>query len=210
MELLSFWTPALTWKVHRWGPPGTELGSNFQDRGEDFLLKNVWLVNMSPGWKVILWKTGTMFFKPAAGVCAIRFSSAHMHTLAGKAGRSSAQQRYCLSGASSPGVVYPRSVARPSIIRFSKDSLSVLFLYTSEGLAFPRVPSGWQQKAKRHWPLADKILPDKELLCQDSIDSEIFFPSISRNGPVTHSLNEITVKSLPYLHVHRCKMHWLH
>lgn len=131
---------------------------------------------MSPGWKVILWKTGRMFFKPAAGVCAICFSSAHTHThtLAGKAGRSPAQQRYCLSGASSPGVVYPGSAAllRSSIIRFSKDSLSVLFLYTSEGLVFSRVPSGWQRKAKRHWPSADKILPDKELLCQDSIDSQ--------------------------------------
>lgn len=172
MELLPFWTP-LTWKVHRWGPPGTELGSNFQDQEEDFLLKNVWLVNMSRGWKVILWKTGRMIFKPAAGVCVIRFSPSHTH--AGKAGRSPAQQRYCLSGAISPGVVYSRSAARSSIIRFSKDSLSVLFLYTSEGLAFPRVPSGWQQKAKQilsaKWPLADKILPDKELLCQDSIDS---------------------------------------
>lgn len=113
VELLSFWTPALTWKVHRWGPPGAELGSSFQDQGEDFLLKNVWLVNMSPGWKVILWKTGRMFFKPAAGVCAICFSSAHTHThtLTGKAGQSPAQQRYCLSGASSPGVVYPGSAA---------------------------------------------------------------------------------------------------
>lgn len=200
VEVLSFWTLVLTWKVHCWGPPDTELGSNFQGRGEDFLLKNVWLVNMSPDWKVIPWKTGRMFFKPTAAVCAIHFSPSHTltrtHTLAGKAGRSPAQQRYCLSGASSPGVVYPRSTGRPSIIRFSKDSLTVLFLYTSEGLAFPWVPSGWQQKAKRHWPLADKILPDKELLRQDSIDSE---RSSSHPSPGTDLLLILLIKLQQYV-----------
>lgn len=88
------------------------LGVGFQFSGPrgGFPFKNVSPVNMSPGWKAILWKTGRMFLKPAAGVCLRTPSTptTHTHRVEGEASRSPAQQRYCLSTASSPGVFQPQ------------------------------------------------------------------------------------------------------
>lgn len=69
---LSFWTLTLAWMC---APRAPRRGVGFQLSGLEggFPFQNVWLVNMSPGWKPISWKTGGMFSNPATGVCAICF-----------------------------------------------------------------------------------------------------------------------------------------
>lgn len=79
-------------------PRAPRRGVGFQLSGPKggFPFQNLWLINMSPGWKLIPWKTGGMFSNPATAVCAIHFFP-HTHTLEGKECQSPCQQRYCLS-----------------------------------------------------------------------------------------------------------------
>ncbi len=62
-KLLSLWTPTL---ARMCTPRAPRRGVGFQLSGPKggFLFQNVWLVNMSPGWKPIPWKTGGMFSNP--------------------------------------------------------------------------------------------------------------------------------------------------
>lgn len=107
---LSCWTPGadLSEKYSLEGPHSSTIGFQFSGPRGGFPFKNVSLVNMSPGWKVIPWKTGrTFFLKTCCWSLSPRSPTptTHTHTVEGEACRSSAKQRYCLSARSSPGVL---------------------------------------------------------------------------------------------------------
>lgn len=62
VKFLSLWTLTPAWMC---SPRAPRHGVGFQLSGPKggFPFQNVWLVNVSPGWKPIPWKTGGMFFQ---------------------------------------------------------------------------------------------------------------------------------------------------
>lgn len=98
VKLLSFWTLMPAWMCT---PRGPRHGVGFQISGPKggFPFQNVWLINMSPGWKLIPWKTGGLFSNPPHKcVCELFLPSC---ALDGKECRSSGSRGIvCLEKAS--------------------------------------------------------------------------------------------------------------
>lgn len=63
VKLLSFWALTLAWMCMP-RAPGRGVGFQISGPKGGFPFQNVWLINMSPGWKPIPWKTGGLFSNP--------------------------------------------------------------------------------------------------------------------------------------------------
>ena len=86
------------------------------------------------------------------------------HTLGGKEWRSPAS-RGIVCQEQHPAAVYLRSAAKSSLIRFTKDSLCVLFLCTSKRVEFQWSPPRWERKWNHSDLSTDKSIMTGRCVC---------------------------------------------
>lgn len=161
---LSFWTAVLTW-VRRACSRASQRTIGFQFSGPrgGFPFKNVSPVNMSPGWKVIPWKTGRMFSKTCCWSLSPQCQTPTTHTQLKVRLVDPLPSRgiVCLQRAALEWFSL-NSLLQLSIIRFTQRftecGVSTHRRRTCISQNYP-IPSGvtHKKKAKRLWPLSDKF-----------------------------------------------------